>query len=89
MPQTEPYIDTVQRSVIQTQIIGSQFSKHGKTNETGIFEGIPQNVVNVVRGYSVPLASSLLPVIQNPIDVTYGAKPQPTYLDFLKSVNKR
>jgi len=88
MPQTEPYIDAVQKSVIQTQIIGSQFSKHGKTSETGIFEGIPQNVAASIRGSSVPLASSVLPVSQNPIDVTYGAKPQPTYLDYLKTVNK-
>ena len=27
--------------------------------------------------------------IQNPIDVTYDAKPQPTYLDYLKAANKR
>jgi hypothetical protein len=30
----------------------------------------------------------VIPVSQNPIDVTYGAKPQPTYLDFLKASNK-
>ena len=89
MPQIEPYIDTIQYShAMENQIQQSQLSKHGKTSETGIFEGVPENVVNVVRGSSVPLASSVLPVGQNPIDVTYGAKPQPTYLDYLKTVNK-
>jgi len=70
------------------QIKNSQLSKQGRTNPTGQFEGTPQNVTTVLRGSSVPLASSVLPVSQNPIDVTYGAKPQPTYLDFLKASNK-
>ena len=70
------------------QIKNSQLSKQGKTNLTGQFEGTPQNVATVLRGSSVPLASSVIPVSQNPIDITYGAKPQPTYLDYLKTVNK-
>ena len=70
------------------QIKKSQLSKHGQTNPSGIFEGIPQNVAAVLRGSSVPLADSVLPPIQAPIDITYGAKPQPTYLDFLRSSNK-
>ena len=70
------------------QIKKSQLSKQGKTNPSGIFEGVPQNVSTVIRGSSVPLASSVLPVSQNPIDVVYGAKPQPTYLDYLKASNK-
>jgi hypothetical protein len=70
------------------QIKNSQLSKQGRTNPTGQFEGTPQNVTTVLRGSSVPLASSVIPVSQNPIDVTYGAKPQPTYLDFLKASNK-
>jgi len=70
------------------QIKNSQLSKQGKTNLTGQFEGTPQNVTTVLRGSSVPLASSVIPVSQNPIDVTYGAKPQPTYLDYLKASNK-
>ena len=74
-------------AIIQ-QIKKSQLSKQGRTNPTGIFEGTPQNVTTVLRGSSVPLASSVIPVSQNPIDVTYGAKPQPTYLDFLKASNK-
>lgn len=73
---------------ILNQIKNSQLSKQGKTNPTGQFEGTPQNVTTVLRGSSVPLASSVIPVSQNPIDVTYGAKPQPTYLDFLKASNK-
>ena len=70
------------------QITKSQLSKQGRTNPTGQFEGTPQNVATVLRGSSVPLASSVIPVIENPIDVTYGAKPQPTYLDYLKAANK-
>lgn len=70
------------------QIKKSQLSKQGKTNPSGIFEGVPQNVGTVIRGSSVPLVSSVLPVSQNPIDVVYGAKPQPTYLDYLKASNK-
>ena len=70
------------------QIKKSQLSKQGQTNPTGIFEGPPQNVAAVLRGSSVPLADSVIPPIQAPIDVTYGAKPQPTYLDYLKAANK-
>jgi hypothetical protein len=70
------------------QIKKSQLSKQGQTNPTGIFEGTPQNVVAVLRGSSVPLTDSVIPPIQAPIDVTYGAKPQPTYLDYLKAANK-
>lgn len=70
------------------QIKKSQLSKQGKTNTSGIFEGTPQNVATVLRGSSVPLASSIIPPIQNPVDVVYGAKPQPTYLDYLKTSNK-
>lgn len=71
-----------------SQIKDSQLSKQGRTSTTGQFEGTPQNVTTVLRGSSVPLASSVIPVSQNPIDVTYGAKPQPTYLDYLKASNK-
>jgi hypothetical protein len=70
------------------QIKKSQLSKQGRTNPSGQFEGTPQNVATVLRGSSVPLASSVIPVIQVPLDVTYNAKPQPTYLDYLKSANK-
>lgn len=73
---------------VLNQIKDSQFSKQGRTSTTGQFEGTPQNVTTVLRGSSVPLASSVIPVSQNPIDVTYGAKPQPTYLDYLKASNK-
>jgi hypothetical protein len=73
---------------VLNQIKDSQLSKQGRTSITGQFEGTPQNVTTVLRGSSVPLASSVIPVSQNPIDVTYGAKPQPTYLDFLKASNK-
>ena len=71
------------------QITDSQLSKQGKTDPSGVFEGTPANVAAVTRGSSVPLASSVVPVIQNPIDVTYNAKPQPTYLDYIKATNKR
>lgn len=75
-------------SFIRKQVQKSQLSKQGRTSTTGIFEGTPQNVAVALRGSSVPLASSVISVSQNPIDVTYGAKPQPTYLDYLKTVNK-
>ena len=73
---------------VLNQIKNSQLSKQGRTSTTGQFEGTPQNVTTGLRGSSVPLASSVIPVSQNPIDVTYGAKPQPTYLDYLKASNK-
>lgn len=71
------------------QIQQSQLSKQGRTNPSGIFEGVPSNVTATIRGGSVPRASSVVPVSENPIDVTYGAKPQPTYLDFIKSSTGR
>lgn len=71
------------------QIQNSQLSKQGKTNPSGIFEGTPSNVTATVRGGSVPRASSVVPVQENPIDVTYGARPQPTYLDYLKATTGR
>lgn len=74
---------------ILSQIKKSQLSKQGQTNPTGQFEGTPQNVAAVIRGSSVPLASSVIPPIQNPIDVTYNAKPQPTYLDYMQAANKK
>ena len=73
---------------ITDQIKQSQLSKQGNTNPSGIFEGVPKNVGAVVRGSSTPLASSVIPASQNPIDVVYGVKPQQTYLDYLKTVNK-
>lgn len=73
---------------ILDQVKESRLSKQGRTNPSGIFEGTPQNVATVLRGYSVPLADSTLPVSEVPLDVTYNAKPQPTYLDYLKTVNK-
>ena len=71
------------------QIQDSKLSKQGKTNPSGIFEGVPTNVTAVARGGSVPRASSVVPVAENPIDVTYGARPQPTYLDFIKASTGR
>lgn len=71
------------------QIKKSNLSKQGQTNPTGQFEGTPANVAAVLRGSSVPLADSVIPASQAPIDVTYGAKPQPTYLDYLKTANKK
>ena len=70
------------------QVKKSQLSKQGQTNPSGIFEGTPANFAAVVRGQSTPLGDSVIPASQAPIDVTYGAKPQPTYLDYLKSSNK-
>ena len=71
------------------QIKDSQLSKQGRTNPSGVFEGTPANVAAVTRGGNVPRASAVIPVIQNPLDVTFNAKPQSTYLDYLKTTNKR
>lgn len=75
-------------SQILGQIKKSNLSKQGRTNPTGIFEGKPENVAAVLRGSSVPLADTVIPPIQAPIDITYNAKPQPTYIDYLKTSNK-
>lgn len=74
---------------ILNQIKESQLSKQGRTNPTGQFEGVPQNVATVLRGYSVPLADSVVSIDQAPLDVTYNAKPQPTYLDYMQAANKK
>lgn len=74
---------------VLNQIKKSQLSKQGKTNPTGQFEGVPANVAAVLRGSSTPISSPAIPPIQNPIDVVYEAKPQPTYLDYLQAANKK
>lgn len=71
------------------QIKKSQLSKKGQTNPSGKFEGTPENVAAVTRSTgTIPRVSTVIPPIQNPIDVTYDNGPQPTYLDFLRSSNK-
>ncbi len=70
---------------ILEQIKASKYSKQGRTNPTGVFEGVPTNVALVRRGVEVPTASSVIPAILNPTDVTFNALQQPTYLDYLKS----
>jgi hypothetical protein len=74
---------------VLNQVRNSQLSKQGKTNPSGIFEGTPSNVGAVLRGSSVLIGSLATPPIQNPIDVMYEAKPQPTYLDYLQAANKK
>lgn len=69
---------------IRNQIRDSKLSKQGKTNPTGIFEGKPTNVGVVVRGFTVPQTSTEAPPILDPIDVTFNAAPQQTYLGYLK-----
>ncbi len=70
---------------LDQQIVKSQLSKRGRTNLTGIFEGVPQNVAASIRGYSVPQRSQQVPPYQVPLDITFNALPQPTYLDYLKT----
>lgn len=70
------------------QIPTSKLSKRGKTNPTGKFEGVPQNVAAVLRGYSVPNRSEIIPPILDPIDITFNSLPQPTYLNYLKAANR-
>jgi len=74
---------------ILKQIKESQLSKQGKTNPTGQFEGTPANVAAVLRGSSTPITSPAIPPVQNPIDVVFESAPQPTYLDYIRSANKR
>jgi hypothetical protein len=70
------------------QIKESQLSKQGKTNPTGVFEGTPQNVAIVERGYSVPNASAVINPALSPIDVTFNLRDTQTYLGFLKSTKR-
>lgn len=70
---------------ILEQIKGSKLSKQGRTNPTGVFEGVPNNVALVRRGVQSPTASPVIPAILNPVDVTFNALQEPTYLDYLKS----
>lgn len=70
---------------ILAQIQGSNFSKKGRTNPSGIFEGTPANVTQVVRDAKSPITSPAIPPIQNPTDVTFNSVSEPTYLDFLRS----
>ena len=69
---------------ILNQIQKSKLSKQGKTNPSGIFEGIPSNVTAVLRGFTVPQTSTEAPPILDPIDVTFNAAPQQTYLGYIK-----
>lgn len=76
------------QSPMLAQIKKSELSKKGRTTLTGVWEGVPANVAATVRGQGRPLGSSVAPPIQNPIDATYGALSEPTYLSYLKTVNK-
>lgn len=74
---------------ILSQVNKSGLSKKGMTNPSGVWEGTPANVGNVTRSQARPQATSVLQPIQNPVDVTYNSAPQPTYLTYLYSVNKK
>ena len=67
------------------QIKNSNLSKQGNKTTTGVFEGTPQNVTLVRRGETVPTVSSVIPANVNPIDATFNAVNQRTYLEFLRS----
>lgn len=70
---------------IINQINNSNLSKKGKKTTTGVFEGTPQNVALVRRGATYPTVTAVVPANINPIDVTFNAVDQSTYLDFLRS----
>lgn len=70
------------------QIKSSQLSKQGRTTTTGVFEGTPENVTIVQRGYSVPNASIAIPPSQLPIDYVSNLRNTTTYLEYLKSVKR-
>lgn len=71
------------------QVKKSELSKKGLTNPTGIFEGVPSNVAAVVRGGNEPRITSNISPVVIPLDTTFNAKPQPTYLDYLQATTKR
>lgn len=70
------------------QIKKSQLSKQGKTTTTGVFEGTPENVVAVERGYTVPNATAVVSIRQLPIDSVNNLRDTQTYLDYLKSAKR-
>jgi len=70
------------------QIKDSQFSKQGRTTTSGVFEGTPQNVALVQRGYSAPNAAIVIAPIQLPIDYVSNLRNTKTYLEYLKSVKR-
>ena len=70
------------------QIKNSQLSKQGRTTTTGVFEGTPQNVAIVQRGYSVPDAAIVIAPSQLPIDYVSNLRNTQTYLEYLKSVKR-
>ena len=70
------------------QIKKSQLSKQGRTTTTGVFEGTPENVVSVERGYTVPTAAIVIPSSQLPIDFVSNLRNTQTYLDYLKSAKR-
>lgn len=70
------------------QIKNSQYSKQGRTTTTGVFEGTPENVVLVQRGYSAPNAAIIIAPNQLPIDYVSNLRNTKTYLEYLKSVKR-
>lgn len=70
------------------QIKKSQYSKQGRTTTTGVFEGTPQNVAIVQRGYITPNASLSIPPNQLPIDYISNLRNTQTYLEYLKSAKR-
>lgn len=70
------------------QIRDSRLSKNGQTSITGVFEGTPENVAAVLRGYSTPRSSTQGVFNVKPTDMTVNHPPQPTYLDYLKVTNQ-
>jgi hypothetical protein len=70
------------------QIQKSRLSKNGQTSITGIFEGTPENVAAVLRGFSAPRSSTQGVFNTKPTDMVVNHPPQPTYLDYLKVTNQ-
>lgn len=70
------------------QIKNSQYSKQGRTTTTGVFEGTPENVALVQRGYSAPNAAIVIAPSQLPIDYVSNLRNTQTYIQYLKSVKR-
>ena len=73
------------QTMIINQVYDSKLSKQGKTTTTGIFEGVPENSLVAVRGFTAPTGEQGVDV---PIDAVVAINNQQTqastYLEHLQ-----
>lgn len=68
------------------QVFSSVYSKKGRTSLTGVFEGVPQNVVTKTRGYTVPQGPPDRTSL--PLDTTFD-KYNPTYVEYMRNAKRK